>query len=230
MRTLYTDPTENRYFLIPAGAELPEGDFTLRSLAGAEERAVAEAALAEFELGSDEAEQYLKDELAQGMAQSKSALAASWEIARKKAKARREAWEKRPPSPQVKKLLGFNAEELRENPKLAEEALHRFFGGLKTVLAGAAGDDPSTREAARQEMRDLQSHLEAAGADPGESLADFPDKLHDAYHAAERAATLRSTAAGLETLADEVSAVAGEAEQKLREDATGMQQKADEIE
>ena len=225
--TLYT--TQTKYYLIPADHLLPEGDYLIRA-SGGEERAVNLADIAAFEISQAQAEAHIKNQLQEGAAQVKTALAAAWQRARQKAKARREAYESRPPSKIVKELLGFTAGELRQKPELAEEQLHHFFGGLKTILESISDDDPAKQEAARAEIRALRERLEAAGFEPGQRLEQLLDKLHSAHFSFEREQRLRDTAAGLEIIAGQIEQAATTAERELRHEATRLNQQADNVE
>lgn len=59
---IYTTPDRNRFFRIPDAADLPQGDFRIRSITGQEEVLVDADAAAEYELNRDEALRQLKEE------------------------------------------------------------------------------------------------------------------------------------------------------------------------
>jgi hypothetical protein len=226
--TLYTSITFDRYFSLPAGHELPEGDYVLRSLKrGNAELHVDPEAVAPYEITREEAEAYVCEQVEQGLSQV-------WALAQLKAQERaEERAESRKKARQVaKNLFGFTAEELREDPEVAEahaDQIDDFFKGLKTLLGGALRGDAEGLEAADEQMQAFKAALEEAGVEVSEDFERLPEKLHKAFHSAERKQSLKEAASQLRALRAELPEMRERLDQFLQEKAEELEARADEI-
>ncbi len=179
---LYTNITQTKYYLIPTDLDLPTGDFVLRDSAG-NEWLVDEQAVAEYEVGEDEVKAHIKAQARAAFGQLKESLLGSVQMgltqARQEMAAQREAREAAADPEWVKKLLGFTADELAENPQVGEDWLRGVLDGVKTVLEGAASSDADEQQVAREVMDGVRARFTAAGIETNERMMQLPDQLQE---------------------------------------------------
>ncbi len=228
---LYINSTQTQYYLIPADLPLPEGDLMIRNTTG-EERLVDKTSVSAFEISAEDAQQHIQDKMSQGLEQTKNAFVDFLRLAAQEAQKRKETQAVQPPRPPSKlltSLLGFTPDELRQDPNVVKEKLGHVFANIKTVLEGAASDDPAQQEAARAQMRSLRVKLEEHDIQTNQTMEQIPDKLRDEYFSKKQEELLRRNAAELEKFAAQINQAATSAEQGLRQQAVQLKQQADDI-
>ena len=72
-KTLLSDQTRTRHFLIPDNENLPSGDFILRTLTGRQQNVDPEA-LEPYEISQEQAKAWLKDQFGQVLQSAKGAV------------------------------------------------------------------------------------------------------------------------------------------------------------
>jgi hypothetical protein len=133
--TLWSDPDRTRHFLIPDDAELPEGDFELRTVVG-RERHVTEESAAEHEVSREEAREWLKGRLGGVLDEARDTILGTLKQARRASRERTGA------------MLDEMAPEQRRRQA---DFLERFAAGLERA---AARGGERLREAAGRMRRE----------------------------------------------------------------------------
>ncbi|HAZ43005.1 MAG TPA: hypothetical protein DDW76_10345 [Cyanobacteria bacterium UBA11369] len=204
-RSLWIDSTQTRYFLIPDRQAIPSGKFSLRNLDG-DQKEVELSAITSFEITEEEAKEYLQAEINQAVEQAKNAFSNLINFSLQKPPETTPSSEK----PQttifelIAALLGATPEELQNHPESVQAGLQNLLTEFKEVIGGSLSQDSAQLNIARQRMRSWQATLKAHGVDIGETLEQFPDKLHDLHFSSEPTPYLHQMTAKLRKFADKI--------------------------
>jgi len=144
-KTLWTNRDRSRTFLIPEGADLPPGDFELRTITGRGQRVIEEE-LTPYEVSTDEARKWLGEQLGEVLTEAKTEFLTALGEARQRSRERAEA------------TLDALPAETRQSQAETLEALAR---GLEQITAAGS-------ERLRELARNLRESTpdEAPGPSP----------------------------------------------------------------
>ncbi|WP_200345925.1 hypothetical protein [Halochromatium glycolicum] len=199
-KTLWTDETGKRCFLIPDAQELPPGDFALRTAAG-RERKVHPDALTSFEVSTEEGVAWTKAQLGTVVGLLKSGLKARLLGGEKgeRASADEQGDDARRTSPTPgMDLLADITETPRErfdgDGRAVARALRTYLEDVAETTIDAVSGEPEREQGARQRMRSWAETLRAHGIaapeveDPDRSSEDAstrtsPEAEHNESHA-----------------------------------------------
>jgi len=166
---IYLTPSRTRFFRVPAGQDLPPGEFVVQTLDKRELR-VSEEALREFEIPKEEAHALLKAEMDQALRQA-------WGAFKNVASAEEPG---AVPALRAEDLLR-DALQWPKGQELQGEhltnGLHSLLSLLSETLAVAASDDPATQAQAEQRIAALRAKLEGYGFAVDKPIEDLPAKL-----------------------------------------------------
>ncbi|ARA94256.1 hypothetical protein AWN76_014580 [Rhodothermaceae bacterium RA] len=183
--TLWSHRPQDRHFLIPDDAELPAGDFELRTVVG-RQRFVDEAAVQPYEVTREEAKAWLKEQMAEVVDEAKDALLGFLR------QARRPPAGTAPPAPQEAPSTDRIAARLRS---LGDE--------LRAVLENGFAEDDVQRRRARARLQSLGEEPHDRDEPLREGTRAFSDRLAALYEATRTPAPDPETRARhLEELAD----------------------------
>ena len=228
-KTLWSDVTRRRHFLIPDGQGLPPGDFVLRTVTGRQQQVQADA-VAPFEVTHDEAKVWLRVQFGQVVDKAKGAVLdalrkgqarpADFDVPPGEEAVTREAGP-RPTTASsglalLSALSGHSVESLRTDPQLVAQALRAVLAEFTGVLDDATAAEEAGLEAARQRVRSWRAALLQQGLPVSGKMEELPDRIRSAFRSAEGREDRRSTAAGLESLAEGLEQAAAMASERLR--------------
>lgn len=191
MLTLFTD-TKNRYFfLIPDGADIPDGAMPIRSLPlGGKERHVDPLALQEYEITSEQAETFLQDQMRESLDQAAETLkgwVANWLMPKPTPTASSEPHPRRALTLDlIATLMDQPVDALRTDPEARQAGWMRLFYDTAIIFQGAKSGDPQELDDARYTMREICAILRDHGVPVDPRFDHLPDALRDLYHRAER--------------------------------------------
>jgi hypothetical protein len=146
--TLWSDAAHTRRFIIPDGAELPPGEFAIRT-AGGRAASVDEAAVLPYEVSEDEARVWAKEQLGGVLGELRGRTVSFVEDLRRRTAEMREenraAWEKglAGASPEVRDAAARLGDRLRD----LGEALRRAAREHGSAAPPPATDDASAEDA-----------------------------------------------------------------------------------
>lgn len=229
MKTLWSDVTGTRHFLIPDGQQLPSGEFILRTVTGRQQR-VDPNVLASFEVTREEAKIWLQEQFGQVVEQAKGAVmdmlrggqtpppdfeAPSSE---QPASAKNEAPgpDSSPGMALFSALSGESVENLKSDTPSLLRGIHKLVTELGEIFEEAIASDDAQWESARQKVRELRSVFLQHGLRLSERMVEIPDWLREWVEAAEDRGNGADVAAQLEALAQEFEDVAAAAARHLR--------------
>ncbi len=219
-RSLWRGTSSLQYYLIPADADLPEGDFIICTPDGSEERAVDADAVAVYAASEEEVLAHLQADLDQVREQVSDTLSTWMGMTAAEAQKQDAVVQDREPSPLIMDLLGFTPEDIGDRPDMVKDRLVEIFDKLGDVALNAIADDPAQQAEARAQMQVLQRKLERHGIDVDpEVLAQVPDRVREAYYAPERAAQRQELALALDELAVQLEQTAQTISQDLQAEA-----------
>ncbi len=199
--SLWIDITQTHYFLIPYTQELPGGNFPIYNLDG-EQKDVAIAAIASFEITQEQAKAHLETEINQAIEQAKNTLfhTITLSIGQSPETVR--------PTTNISELiaviLGVSIDELADKPELAKVGLENIITAFKNVIKASLSQDQNQLDLVRQQMRSWQTILENHGIDLGQLLEQFPDQLHSLHLSTESSASIHQMTSKLRKLADQI--------------------------
>ncbi len=171
---LHLHPTDPRFFLVPADADLPTGAQEIVALNGAR-RMVNPEVLASFEVSEEQARAHLEAQVGQGLGQVLAVLGTLL-----------------PPAPaapgaaipsgsldltSLARLFDLAPEQLRRDPAAARPALARLAEELRLTAIVSADPSPAAQSAARRRARRLAARLRRGGIDPGPWIEQLPEQL-----------------------------------------------------
>jgi hypothetical protein len=204
-RSLWTDSTKSCYFIISNDENLPNGDFILYTLSG-DEKKVDYAAITPFEITESEAQTYLQNEINQAIEDAKNAFSNVVTFSLEKESAPSQSSTK----PQttilelVATLLNITPQELQNNPASVQAGLQNLLTEFKEIIDSSLSEDAAKLALARGRMHSLQITLKAQGVDLGETLENFPDKLHDLHFSKTPTPYLQELTINLRKFADRI--------------------------
>jgi len=199
--SLWIDATQTRYFLIPSRQKVPCGDLLLHNLEG-EQKKVAIAAIASYEIPQQQAKVYLESQINQAIDQAKHALFNRINFSIGKSP------ETPLPTTTLSELMavlsGISLEDLPNHPEMAKAGLDNLITTFKNIIGGSLSQDSARLDVARQQMHTIQTNLKAHGIDLGNTLEQFADKLHNLHFSTESATSLHQMTANLRKFADQI--------------------------
>ncbi|MEG4534414.1 hypothetical protein [Microcoleus sp. D2_18a_D3] len=206
---LWFDSGHSRYFLISDSRDILSGDFIISNLNN-EENKVDRTALTPFEITESEAQTYLQNEINQAIEDAKNALSNMIAFSIEK--------ESQPPQSSTKPqttilelvaaLLGITPQELQNNPTSVQARIQNLLTEFKKIINSSLSEDAAKIDLARQQMRSLQTILKAQGVDLGETLENFPERLHDLYFSKTPTPYLQELTVKLRIFADKLDSAA----------------------
>lgn len=240
-KSIWSNATRDRHFLIPDSEELPSGEFNLLTVTGRQQQVDPEA-LAPYAISQEEAKAWLKDQFGQVVESAKQAVMDS--IRSKMAsEPDLDAWFGKPsaePSPSTLKeptdspalsllaaLSDESLERLQSDPQMVSRAVRSLFTQLGTIFSDATASDDARIETARVRIMTLGSILQQHGLNIGESLDSLPDNLREAYRSAGHDMDSEQTAERLDALADSLQQAATTSADWLRGLAQELRQRQD---
>jgi hypothetical protein len=199
--SLWIDATQTRYFLIPSRQELPGGDFPIHNLEG-EQKKVAIAKIASCEITQEQAKAYLESQINKAIDQAKHALfnRITFFIGQSPETPRQTTTL----SELMAVLLGISLEDLPNHPERAKAGLDNLITTFKDIIGGSLSPESARLDVARQQMHTIQTNLKAHGIDLGNTLEQFPDRLHNLHFSTESATSLHKMTANLRKFADQI--------------------------
>lgn len=230
MATVFATADQSRFFLLPADAELAEGDTTLRNLRG-EERAVDLEAAAAFEVSEDEAKIHVQEEI-RGYARRAGsfltgALKALRDVGRSQemrdvteqveqamdevthaaettASAAASEVQRSPATEQVADALGLKPEDLGD-PEKVLGGLRDAGEGLRRLIAeqldGATTEGSPVRDRLDAISESARTHF---GPELGDLVAGLPDALGGLLNDPELEGKLQSATEDLQRATEEL--------------------------
>ncbi len=207
--TLYADPDQTRFFLVPDDAAPPPGGLVLWSLTGSRLEVDPEG-IALYEITEEEAKERTRDLLTGYARQATGVLAGLGAMMRQAAEAEPGPPEPVPAQANLAQTLGLTEEELKNDPEAVMEGLRHIGAGLSQSLADLLSDDPASAEATRERVRAL---AEAVGVDPDEAdtnVDELSSKLREAFLNPEVEAQIRDATRKLEEATADLKRPSGE--------------------
>ena len=157
---IWRDESNTRYFLLPEGHVLPEGEAVIVGPAGIR-RSADPQALIPFELTRDQAHRWAAVQLGETLDELK--LGIDERLAELH-----------------QRLAESGTTPIHENTSLtpsAVPALFQFLRRLPGVIVKSLGNDAAQLESARATMTDLRRSLRDAGIDVDNRFTEFPERL-----------------------------------------------------
>ena len=228
LKTLWSDFTRTRHFLIPDNENLPSGDFILRTLTGRQQQ-VDPKALEPFEISQEQAKAWLKDQFGQVLQSAKGVVmdALGRGLAKmqefeppqgQKSPSANERPKEPEPSPGLALLAALSGEpveRLRTDTESIERGIQKIVAELSGIFEDSVAPDNDSLDKAHQRIRTLRTVLKEHGL-PVSARADFiPDRLREMVRSAEHRQDVKDTAAGLEALAQGIEQAAAMAAKHL---------------
>lgn len=197
-RTLYATEDQTRFFAVPDGAALPEGDFEVRSLTGRVLR-VDPTVLDVYEVAEDEAKLLAREQLEAFGRKLKGVLGAA-------AKALTAAVKPDPAD------VAAREKRVAENLKLSEDELRdpeKVAMAIKDVLGGvveAAKQSMADPEAGKARMQDVAEALrqQGVGDEAAAKVEQLPEMLKEAFQSEALLTALDNAAEKLRAAAREL--------------------------
>ncbi|GEM_PF-1071895 len=217
--SLWIDASQTRYFLIPNCKKIPCGDFPICNLEG-EQKEVAIAKIASYEITQEQATAYLESQINQAIDQAKDALfnQINFSIGQSPETPRQTTTL----SELMAVLLGISPEELPNHPERAKVSLDNLIATFKDIIAGSLSPDSARLDVARQQMHTIQTNLKAHGIDLGDTLEQFPDRLHNLHFSKESASSFHKMTANLRQFADQIEQYSDNKDESLSEFITAF--------
>ncbi len=228
-KTLWSDLSRTRHFLVPDGEKLSSGNFILRTPTG-QQLEVDPDALASYEVTREQAKAWLKEQFGQVLAEAKGTVM----NALRQGLTHPPDFQQRPQphSPSATDPLDKPADSpilsllsaLSEEPVTSlgkdTESLLREIKKIAAELGGIFQDATATEEDgldnARRRIRQLRTRLHEQGLPLSERMEEIPDWIRQQYQSAQQSGNAERTAASLINMADELEQAGAFAAQKLR--------------
>lgn len=228
-KTLWSDISRMRHFLIPDNESLPPGDFVLRTLTGRQHE-VDPKFLEPFEVSQEQAKAWLKGQLGQVLQSAKGAVMDA--LGRGLAKMQEFELPQSEPSPSAKvkptppdpspglsllsALSGEPVERLRTDTEALGRSIQKIVAELSGIFEDATASADDSLKNARRRVRTMRTILKEHGLAVS-ARADFiPDRLRAMVRSAEHRPDVDDAIAGLEALAQGVEQGAAMAAKHLR--------------
>jgi hypothetical protein len=166
--SLWHAADRSRWFLVPRGVTLPEGDLAIRTLMG-DPATVDAQGLVPYEITEEQARRWARDQLGRTLEELKRGIDEKLSELRHKV----EDIKRRP----VKEGTTITPE--------APSALGSLLKQLPSVIGHSLSGDEALVESARKSMVDLQQRLKESGIDLDDRFTRFPDRLAELRSEAE---------------------------------------------
>ncbi|MCO4746156.1 MAG: hypothetical protein KC912_15270 [Proteobacteria bacterium] len=206
-RTLYSDPSNKRFFHVPDSARIPAGDFVLRSLAG-KKLEVAEASVEIFEIPEDKAK-----DLA-GVEMKRMAAAAGRFASGAGTFLRGLAAQLPNPTPPpagreqrrttIADALGVTEEQLSNDPTAVIEGIKNVGKGLEQLLKDAVSTSASDEDVEARQSALVEYMREQLGDDAAVSAETLPETLRNFLSNPELEERIRDAAAQLNQASEQL--------------------------
>jgi|GEM_PF-5652712 len=220
-KTIWSDRTRTRHFVIPDDETLPTGDFVLRTTTGRQQQVDPDAA-APYEVSQDEAVEWLKSQLGQAVEDAKGAIMDS--IREKMAfEPDLDAWIARDrakdppyrPRPQPR-TAADPAGRLRGDPAAVADGMDRLVTGLQDLLKDALASGEAGPRAAQARIDQFDALLRQYGVSTGPWSGALVSRIRDLHQSVLDSPDPALAAENLETIADSIEAAAKVAAGGLR--------------
>jgi len=208
--TLYANPSQTRFYLIPDDAEVPSGGLVLRSLTG-RRKDVALDAVEVYEISEDRAKEITRLEIGRLTRQATGFLAGVGAFMQGVADRAKEHPEPPPHGPReanVAEALGITPDQLRNDPEAVIDGLKRMWSGLQVALKDALDTNKEADEATRARVRFI-AEMAGADVDAAETtVEDLRTRIHDLLMSQELEKRVREATARLNEISAEIRASA----------------------
>jgi hypothetical protein len=165
---IYTTPTRDRFFHIPADAALPPGDLHVRTTDG-NDLHTTEAALGPYEITREAALPLLREEMRGAMRRLWQGLTSSG------APEPEPAPPPTSPSDLLHELTGLSLGDLLQRPEAVVEQLRTALAALRPILASPS--DPAAAAQARSQLAALEATLAQHGYATDGRISTLPDRI-----------------------------------------------------
>ncbi len=184
-QSLWVDFAQSRYYLIPDGQELPEGELRLTTLTGRAWRVDPEAA-SQWIVSEAVAQAHMQAAALDFMSGAKNTLmdwfsAAAPAVEEETVAPDQPAAE--PAGDLAMLLLGIPTEAMRREPALGGLGLHNIVKTLADLLGDVISGDEARLAAARERVQAFRAELEKSGVQAHPRLDALPDKVYAWYTA-----------------------------------------------
>lgn len=203
-RTLWVDLAHTRYYLIPDGQELPEGELRLTTLTGRTWQ-VAPASVSQWIASEAAVQAHVQAAVLDFMMGTRNALL-EWLPEQPSAAEGETTTPAQPADDLTMLLLGVSTGASQRDPALGSLGLHNIVKSLADLLDDVISGDEKRLSAARKRVRDFRTELEKRGVQVHPRLDALPDRLYAWYTASDDKSvfhrieqTLQMTAARLRT-------------------------------
>ncbi len=198
---IYTTAAFDCFFSLPINVTLPEGDYVIRTLDGAE-RAVNAAAIAPFEITLAQAKQCLEDQMNEPLEMLSRLVRHYQAICAAEAHARGET--------PITEIPTGDAET-------AKNKLTPLVAALGDFLRQATSENPADQAAAQEKIRSFRANLTQMGVPTSEDLERIPERLRNDDLDAIREENRQRLTDAFQKLFDTIANAANAASQELRE-------------
>lgn len=203
---LYTTAAFDCFFSLPINVTLPEGNYMIRTLAGAE-RAVNAAAVAPFEITLAQAKQQVVDQMDQPLEALSQLVSHYQALCTAEAHARGET--------PITEIPGGDAEAAKEKLTPLVEALGDF-------LRQAISADPADQAAAQEKIRAFRANLSQVGIPTSDNFERIPERLRQDDLGTIREENRQHISVAFQKLFETIATAANAASEELsrRQDAS----------
>ena len=182
-KTLFSNADNSRFFHIPNSANLPDGEFALRSLRGKTVR-VQEASVGIFEVPESEAKEIAGAEMEAIARRAGRFMSGAGSFLRGIASALPSPQPPRPDPEKQQRIisdtLGVTPDQLRNDPEAVIEGVKEIGRGIETLLRDAVTSGVTDSEDIEARQKALVSFLtEHLGEEAGVTAETLPQKLRD---------------------------------------------------
>jgi hypothetical protein len=195
--SLWLEPRQHRYFLIPDNQELLNGNCCIRKMMGLEKQVDPEA-IAPYEISAKDAEPYMQKEVIQAMEQISSLFSNVVAIPLQNRKgnstdAAKSADPTQPAASLLANLLGVSLDEFCDNPEVAKEGLQSFVAEVATAMQSSVAQNPDRTQVIQTSVDAVLETLQSRGlnipdldtneliAEFSKVISEFPDELRSTF-------------------------------------------------
>jgi hypothetical protein len=185
--TLYTDETQQFFFIVPDDAALPPGKFAIYAPLG-EVTHVHPKFMQFYEVTREDAHDWMRNRLKAGAESVSEGLRAFLTTL---VESRQKPDDPDPTTSQANSafaadLLGESVEDLQTDDRAARRGWQRLFDEAQQVYEGATSDSEDDLEQARAIMSGLGDILRKHGIPVSEKWDQLPDDLHAIHQRAQK--------------------------------------------
>jgi hypothetical protein len=195
--SLWLEPIQHRYFVIPDNQELLNGNCCIRKMMGLEKQVDPEA-IAPYEISAKDADPYRRQEVVQAMEQISSLFSNVVAITLQNSKGNakdsaKSADPAQPASSLLANLLGVSLEEFCNNPEVAKEGLQSFVTEVATAMQSSVNQNPDRTQVIQTSLDAVLETLHSRGLNIPELdtnqlitelskvISEFPDELRSTF-------------------------------------------------